>query len=270
MKAGLLFIPWILKWFDDTRRQAPELEIVVNPDEEVGSVASRPWLEDAARRAAVALVLEPTVADGCLKVARKGSGEYVLTVHGRSAHQGVEPENGANAVLEAARQAVALASLSDSERGTTVGPNVIRGGSMSNVVPDRCELKIDVRAWTAAEQRRLSAAVEALGPSTPGTRLTLSGGWNRPPMEPSEASMELYRLARDVGRRLGVDAPAVRWGGSSDANLIAAVGTPCVDGFGAVGAGAHQPDEHVVISELPRRMALLAETVASLVEAPVA
>jgi len=268
MKAGLLFIPWALRWMQQTDRPAPPLEIVINPDEEVGSVASRPWLEDAARRADFALVLEPSNHDGGLKVARKGSGEFVVTARGRSAHQGAEPEAGRNAVLEAAHQVLYLASLSNLDLGTTVGPNVIRGGSMSNVVPARCELRVDVRAWTADEQRRLTSAIEALEPTTADTHLEVRGGWNRPPMEPTTDSMALYRRARDVGRTLGLDPPAVRWGGSSDANLIAAAGAPCVDGFGAVGSGAHRPDEQILVSELARRMALFAETVASLVQPP--
>jgi glutamate carboxypeptidase len=268
MKSGLLFIPWMLRWMDQTGRPGPHLEVVINPDEEVGSVASRRWLEAAAHRADFALVLEPANRDGGLKVARKGSGEYVVTIHGRSAHQGAEPEAGRNAVVEAAHQVLRLAGLSDHAHGATVGPNVIRGGSMSNVVPDRCEMRVDVRAWTAEEQHRLTAAITALEPATDGIRLVVTGAWNRPPMEPTEASMALYARARDIARTLGVDPPAERWGGSSDANLIAAAGAPCVDGFGAVGAGAHRPDELIVVSELPRRMAVFAETVASLTEPP--
>ncbi len=268
MKSGLLFIPWALRWLRETDRPAPSLEIVINPDEEVGSVASRPWLEDAAHRADFALVLEPCNHDGGLKVARKGSGEFVVTAHGRSAHQGAEPEAGRNAVVEAAHQTLLLASLSNPALGTTVGPNVIRGGSMSNVVPDRCELRVDVRAWTADEQRRLTTAIEALDPTIADTHLEVRGGWNRPPMEPTVASMALYRRALHIGHALGLHPPAVRWGGSSDANLVAAAGAPCVDGFGAVGSGAHRPDEQILVSELARRMALFAETVASLVEPP--
>jgi len=268
MKAGLLFIPWALRWLRQTDRPTPPLEIVINPDEEVGSLASRTWLEGAAHRADFALVLEPSNHDGGLKVARKGSGEFVVTARGRSAHQGAEPEAGRNAVVEAAHQVLHLASLSNPALGTTVGPNVIHGGSMSNVVPDRCELRVDVRAWTADEQHRLTTAIEAVQPTTVDTRLEVRGGWNRPPMEPTAASMALYRRARDIARRLGLDPPAVRWGGSSDANLIAAAGAPCVDGFGAIGSGAHRPDEQILVSELARRMALFAETVASLVEPP--
>lgn len=268
MKAGLLFIPWLLRWLDRAAAPGPDLEVVVNPDEEVGSVASRPWLEQAARHAGYALVLEPANRDRGLKVARKGSGEFVVTVRGRAAHQGAEPEAGRNAVVEAAHQAVRLASLSDPAVGTTVGPNVIRGGSMSNVVPDRCELRVDVRSWAGDEQRRLTAAITSLEPVIDGTELQVTGAWNRPPMEPTASSMALFERARQIGRSLGFDPPPVRWGGSSDANLIAAAGAACVDGFGAVGAGAHRPDEHVLVSELPLRMALLADTVASLTRPP--
>ena len=126
----------------------PSIEVLFNPDEEIGSPGTRSFIEEAARRADVVLVLEPSNLEGSLKLARKGSGEYVITIRGRSSHQGVEPENGVNAVIEAAHQVLKVLELEDLSKGTTVGPNVIHGGSVSNMVPDRAEIRVDVRAWT--------------------------------------------------------------------------------------------------------------------------
>ena len=189
-------------------------------------------------------------------------------MHGRSAHQGVEPEKGVNAVLEGARLALEIAALSDPGQGTTIGPNVIHGGSASNMVADRCELRVDVRVWTADEQQRLEAAIHDLRPQIEGAQLVVEGGWNRPPFETTEASTAIFEHAAAIGRRLGLNIPAARWGGSSDANLIAAIGTPTVDGFGPVGGGAHHRDEHIVVAELPKRLALFAETIVSLADRP--
>jgi len=264
MKGGLLFIPWLLRYLKLSGLPHPHLEVLLNPDEELGSPASRGHIEEAARRADFVLVLEPTNLDGSLKLERKGSGEYVVTIHGRATHQGVEPERGANAVVEAAHQVLRMLELEDLDAGTTVGPNVIDGGRASNMVPDHAEIRVDVRAWTHAETQRLDAALRALKPVVNGAQMHVFGGWNRPPMEASEASFALFEHARALGANLGLDLKWVRWGGSSDANLAASVGTPTVDGFGPVGEGAHQLDEYIVVNEVPRRLALLAELVTSL------
>ncbi len=264
MKGGLLFVPWLLRYLDFSGLPHPHLEILLNPDEEIGSPASRGHIEEAALRADFVLVLEPTNHEGSLKLERKGSGEYVVTIHGRAAHQGVEPEHGVNAVVEAAHQVLELLALDDPAVGTTVGPNMIDGGQASNMVPDHAEIRVDVRAWSLSETERIDAGMRSLRPMLDGARVHVFGGWNRPPMEASDASFALFEHARIQGADLGLDLKWVRWGGSSDANLAAAVGAPTVDGFGPVGEGAHQLNECIVIDEVPRRLALLAELVTSL------
>jgi glutamate carboxypeptidase len=264
MKGGLIFIPWLLRYLEFSGLAHPHLEVLLNPDEEIGSPASRGHIEEAARRADFVLVLEPTNLAGDLKLERKGSGEYVVTVQGRATHQGVEPERGVNAVVEAAHQVLRLLELEDPALGTTVGPNIIEGGRASNMVPDHAEIRVDVRAWSLSETERIDAALHGLRPKLDGARVHVSGGWNRPPMEASDASCALFAHARDQGAGLGLDLKWVRWGGSSDANLAAATGATTVDGFGPVGEGAHQLDECIVIREVPRRLALLAELVISL------
>ena len=268
MKCGLLFILWLLRYLDESARSHPTLDVVLNPDEEMGSLASQAHVKRAAAAADFALVLEPTTPDGGLKVARKGSGDYFIDIEGRAAHQGAEPELGANAVVEAAHQILQLHALQDLATGTTVGPNVVEGGTVPNTVPDRARISIDVRAWTDAERRRLDREIRELAPVLEGTRLHVTGRWNRPPMEASTASLELFARARGIARGLGLSVEAVRWGGASDANFAAAVGAATVDGFGPVGAGSHQPTENVVIEAIPARLALLAELVVSLALPP--
>jgi glutamate carboxypeptidase len=268
MKGGLLFILWMLRYLDASGRDHPEIEVLLNPDEEFGSPGSRSYIEDAARHSNFVLVLEPCNLDGSLKVARKGSGEYVVTIRGRSSHQGAEPEKGINAVVEASHQILRMLEFEDTAAETTVGPNVISGGQTSNTVPDLAEIRVDVRAWQESETERLDAALRRLQPVVDGAEINVFGGWNRPPMETSSAAAQLFERARALGIDLGLDLKPIRWGGSSDANLAAAVGTATIDGFGPSGEGAHQIDECIVIDDVPRRLALLSELVLSLAVPP--
>jgi len=268
MKGGLLFILWMLRFFDAGGIAHPEIEVLLNPDEELGSPGSRSFIEEASLRADCVLVLEPCTLDGSLKIARKGSGEYVITVRGRSSHQGAEPEKGVNAVVEAAHQVLAVLELADAAAGTTVGPNVISGGRASNTVPDTAEIRVDVRAWRESESQRLDAGLRRLRPVLAGSEIQVLGRWNRPPMEASAGATALFERAREVARNLGIALEAVRWGGSSDANLAAAVGAATIDGLGPSGEGAHQLDECITIDDVPRRLALLSELVVSLVDPP--
>jgi glutamate carboxypeptidase len=268
MKGGLLFILWMLRYFDASGLDHPEMEILLNPDEEFGSPGSRSYIEEAARRANFVLVLEPCNLDGSLKVERKGSGEYVVTIRGRSSHQGAEPEKGVNAVVEASHQILRMLELEDRAAGTTVGPNVVTGGQTSNTVPDLAEIRVDVRAWKKSETERLDDALRRLQPVIAGAEINVFGGWNRPPMEASPIATELFERARALGSALELDLNPIRWGGSSDANLAAAVGAATIDGFGPSGEGAHQIDESIVIDDVPRRLALLSELVLSLAVPP--
>lgn len=268
MKSGLLFALWLLRWLEHSGCAHPELEVLLTPDEEVGSPGSRSRIFTAAAEADFALVLEPATPEGHLKVARKGSGEFVIGVTGRPAHQGVAPGEGVNAIVEAAYQVLRMLELENPGSGTTVGPNVISGGSASNTVADSARIVVDVRAWTEAERQRLDRGLRELSPVLSGSTIEVRGSWNRPPMEPTPASIELFDRARQIGSGLGLSIERVAWGGSSDANLTAAAGVPTVDGFGPVGNDAHKRSEHIVTAELPRRMALLAEMVASLAVPP--
>ncbi len=244
----------------------PALEgvtLLLTSDEETGSQSSRGLVEYTARGAQAALVLEPSV-DGAVKIARKGVGMYRLEVQGRSAHAGLEPENGANALLALAAALGQVAVLGDASVGTTVTPTTAQAGTARNVVPDTAVCEIDVRAESISEMGRVDVGLRNLVPSVADTSFNFVGGINRPPMEAS-ASAELFARAQKVAANLGLgELRGQAVGGGSDGNFTAGMGIPTLDGLGAVGDGAHARHEHVVIAEIPKRTALLAALVADL------
>ena len=259
MKAGLAIASLALRALGQGPDVIPgTVVMLVTPDEETGSASSRAVIEAEALASEAVLVLEPALPGGALKTSRKGCGAFVLRVSGRAAHAGVEPERGASAISELARQIPRIEALGDGAAGTTVNVGVIRGGSRPNVVAAGAEAVIDVRAATAAEATRVAAAFHALTPSDPRVALTVSGSFDRPPMERSAGVAALYDLAREVASGLGRPLGEGGTGGGSDGNLTAALGVPTLDGLGAVGGGAHADDEHVRIADLPWRAALLA------------
>jgi glutamate carboxypeptidase len=231
-------------------------------DEEIGSPSSRALIEDEARRCVAALVLEGAGDGGALKIERKGVSFYRVRATGRAAHAGLEPHRGVNSTIELAHQVLAVTALADPELGTTVTPTMMSAGTTSNTVPAGGEFTVDVRARTVDEQRRVDAGMRALRPVLDGASLEVIGRPNRPPL-PASASSPLFERARAVAASLGLEPPAgVAVGGGSDGNFTAGVGTPTLDGLGAVGGGAHADDEHVLVAELPGRMALLAALIA--------
>lgn len=260
MKAGLAIFWRVMTdaLYDPARRAPRPIWALFTSDEEIGSPTSRGLIEDLARQCAYALVLEPPLADGSLKTARKGVGRFRLDVEGRAAHAGVAPQQGRSAIVELSHQVLRIQGLQDIEAGTTLNVGVIRGGTTTNVVPAEASAEIDVRATTLAEADRIERALRSLEPLTPGTRLAISGGFNRPPMERSPAIAALFEQARGIARTVGLELTEGSTGGGSDGNFTAAVGVPTLDGLGARGGGAHADDEHILIDSLPERAALLA------------
>ena len=233
-------------------------------DEEIGSTVSRSAIETAARQSDAVFVLEPAFgSEGRLKTERKGVGEVELIVTGRSAHAGIDPERGVNAVHELALQVARLLKLNDPRRGITVQANVIAGGTTTNVVAEHARALIDVRLARAADARTLNRKLHALRPILRGARIEVRGGINRPPMERTPESRALFLHAQELGRQMGIRLGEASTGGGSDGNFTAALGIPTLDGLGAVGDGAHSPREHVVIRSLPERAALLAGLLAT-------
>lgn len=257
MKGNIVQLLWALRTNQALGLGWPQLELLFTPDEEVGSMASRPAIESAALRGDLVLVLEAPMGNGDLKVARKGVGQYRLTAHGKPAHQGVEPEKGINAIVELAHQIPKIVALQDWDRGTTLGPNVFKGGTTSNVVAASATVDIDVRVWTMAEAERVEREIRALQPVLPGATLSVEGGLNRPPMEPTPASTKLFEMAQRIGAEVGLQLGPGRVGGGSDGNFTAALGVPTLDGLGLFGEAAHQLTENVYIPQIPARVALL-------------
>jgi glutamate carboxypeptidase len=227
-------------------------------DEETGSHTSRALIETEAASSDAVLVLEPALAGGALKTSRKGCGQYEVTVRGVSAHAGVDPGRGVNAIRELAHQVLAIDAVCDLERGISVNVGLVSGGSRPNVVPDFATATVDVRAPTMADADAVDAAMRRLTAVTPGAHLDVTGGFNRPPMERSAGVMRLFGLAQTVAGELGFALQEGGTGGGSDGNFTAALGIPTLDGLGAVGAGAHALHEHVELASLPVRAALIA------------
>lgn len=256
MKAGIVQCFYALAALDDR----DGIELLLTSDEELGSPTSRNLVEETARRVSAALIIEPS-ADAALKTARKGVSLYALEIEGRAAHAGLEPERGANALIELAHQVLAVERLARPDVGTTVTPTVAAAGTVANVIPASARLTVDVRAATSDEQLRVDGAMHALQPTMEGTRVTVTGAPNRPPL-PSSASADLFRRASAIAEQMGLGPlRGAEVGGGSDGNFTAGVGTPTLDGLGPVGAGAHAEGEHVVVAAMAERAALLAALV---------
>ena len=258
MKAGGVQALWALRALQAAgQKPTSRIDVLLTPDEEIGSEVARPVIEDLARGARAVLVLEAPYMNGDLKVARKGVGEYTLEVQGVAAHQGLEPEKGKNAVVSAAGLVQQIIALQDTSQGTTLGPNVIHGGTVSNVVADLVSLQLDMRFWSMAEGERVDRALRGLK-AMEGTHYEISGGINRPPMEPTDGTLRLFGTAQALAQQLGFSVGAARVGGASDGNFTAPL-APTLDGLGALGAHAHQKDlEYIHIPSLAPRTALLA------------
>ena len=227
-------------------------------DEEIGSETSRALIETHAPGKDLALCLEPCLPDGSLKTWRKGTGSFTIRATGWATHAGADHERGINAIEEIAHQILALQGLTDYERGTTVNVGLVKGGTRANVVPDECRAVADVRVVTPADGQRLIEALYSLKPVMPGARLEISGGLNRPPMPRTPLLMQTFARAQEVAAGLGLTVGEGGTGGGSDANFVAPLEVPVLDGLGAQGNGAHSEREHVVIASLPERAALLA------------
>src|SRR5687768_13015851 len=227
-------------------------------DEEIGSLTSRALIEAEAVRSEAVLVFEPSLPGGGLKTSRKGVGQFEMIARGVPAHAGLDPGKGVSAVRELARQITAIDDLQDPAHGVTVTVGVIKGGTRANVVPDEARAIIDARANTRADAERVSAALKAARPYIAGAKVEVTGGFERPPLERSAGVVKLFEMARSVAAEIGVTLEEGSAGGGSDGNLTAALGVPTLDGFGAIGDGAHAPHEHVDIDALVPRAAIIA------------
>lgn len=264
MKSGIVCGLWAIRSLQalGITPRCP-VHFFLNSDEEVSSLAFRKAILREARRTRAVLVLEPAAEHGALKTARKGVGEFQITVHGRSAHAGVNPSAGVNAISELAKQLLRIEQFARPHQGLALSVGTIHGGTRSNVVPEYATASVDVRVSRLIDRRWIERKMRGLKPIHPEACLEINGGINRPPME-HKMAVGLYREAQELARQIGFELREASTGGGSDGNLTAALKIPTLDGLGGVGDGGHARHEHVLIRELPRRAALIAALLATL------
>jgi len=260
MKSGIALMLHAIEVFQAGHGGLPRpVKVLLVSDEEVGSESSRPITEALARECTAVLVLEPAAGlRGAVKTSRKGVGEYTLKVQGVSAHAGLDPRKGHSAILELAQQVIIIDQWIDLRRGLSVNVGVIQGGTRSNVIAAGASAMIDVRIQSAKQAASVERKLRSLKPFDQHCSLEISGGINRMPMERTAGVARLYEKAKSIAAQIDWRLQEAAVGGGSDGNFTAALGIPTLDGLGGVGDGAHAMHEHTVISELPRRAALLA------------
>jgi glutamate carboxypeptidase len=264
MKSGIALMLYAIAALQTWHGALPRpVTVFLVSDEEVGSYSSRAITEALAKESAAVLVLEPAGPRGSVKTARKGVGEYILNVKGVAAHAGLDPGKGHSAILELARQITVVSKLNDLQRGLSVNPGVIRGGTRTNVIAAEATIEIDVRIKQAKQAAALDRKFRTLKPFDKHCKLSIEGGINRMPMERTAGVAALYKKAQAIAKQIDWKLEEAAVGGGSDGNFTAGMGIPTLDGMGGDGHGAHAVHEHIVISELPRRALLLAGMIES-------
>jgi glutamate carboxypeptidase len=257
MKSGVVLMLEALRYFASTgTRPSRPITILLSCDEEVGSHSGRAIVEREARQAAQCLVFEPS-ADGMVKTGRKGTGMFTLRAHGKPAHAGLEPEKGANAIVEISRQIERIHAIAKADLGTTVNVTTIKGGTTTNVIPEHAECEVDVRFGKMAEAERVDGEFHSLTPFDERVTLELLGGINRMPLERTPEVVAFYEKARHLAHSFDYDLGETQVGGASDGNFVAALGVPTLDGLGIAGSGAHMLTEHILVSDIAKRATLV-------------
>jgi glutamate carboxypeptidase len=259
MKGGIAQIMFALRALREVNGELPRpVTVWLVSDEEIGSDSSRTLTEKLAAKCAAALVCEPAGPGGALKTARKGVGDFRITVSGKSAHAGLDFDKGHSAILELAHQIHAVSRMTHLKRGITLNVGIVRGGTRTNVIPAEASAEVDLRIANKSDGPRMERLVKSLRPVNRNCQLRIEGGINRPPLERTKQVAALFQIAQEIGLELGFRLSEIAVGGGSDGNFTAGIGVPTLDGLGAVGDGAHAAHEYVVAAELPRRAALLA------------
>lgn len=257
MKANIILLIEAIRYLaENDVVPARPITVLLSCDEEIGSPTGRAIVEREAERADSCLVIEPSL-DGMVKTARKGTGIYELFAHGVPAHAGLEPEKGANAVAELAGHVGEIHNLTRTEDGTTVNVTMINGGTTTNVIPEHAKCTIDVRFGSMAEAKRVDASIRNIQTVDQRVSLEVNGGINRPPLERTDAVVELFENASKIAASFGYELYETQVGGASDGNFVGALGVPVLDGLGIAGDGAHRLDEHILISDIAGRTTLL-------------
>lgn len=264
MKSGVALMIDVLRALEELDlRPARPISILLTCDEEVGSETGRALVEREARNAAFCLVCEPS-ANGRVKTARKGTGYYLLKAHGIASHAGLDPEKGASAILELARQIPKIHGLNNPEIGTAANVTTIKGGTTSNVIPALAECEIDVRFNSLPEAEKLDSKIKNLRVFDEKVKLEIEGGINRPPLERTPEVIALFEKARRIAASFNYQLGEAQVGGGSDGNFVGALGVPVLDGLGVAGDGAHAVHEHIIASDIPLRATLIASLILSL------
>ena len=260
MKSGIALMMYAIEALRTWHGTLPRpVTVFLVSDEEVGSYSSREITEALARESAAVFVLEPAAGiRGAVKTARKGVGDYTVTVKGVAAHAGLDPGKGHSAILELSRQIITISKWNDLKRGLSVNPGIIRGGTRTNVIAAEAAAEVDVRIKTASQAKGLDRKFHSLKPIDKHCKLSIEGGINRLPMERKDGVIALYKKAQAIAKQLDWSLEEAAVGGGSDGNFTAGIGIPTLDGMGGVGEGAHAVHEYIVVSELPRRALLLA------------
>lgn len=257
MKAGIVIALAAIEEAQKSGLSRP-VTLLCTSDEETGSHTSREHIERLANKSALVLVLEGGLMDGALKTWRKGVGEFRVQAKGRAAHSGGDHEKGRNAIEEMAHQVLAIQRLTDYSKQTTLNVGVIQGGTVSNVVPEEAVIQVDVRVMQPGEWERVEAEMHSLRPVLDGTSLEVTGTLNRPPMPFDETMKATFQKAKSIAARIGMELSAGGTGGASDANFIAPLGIPVLDGLGAIGEGYHSEREYIFADSLAERAKLVA------------
>jgi glutamate carboxypeptidase len=260
MKAGIVIS---LAAIEEAQRQGLNrpVTLLCTSDEEIGSHTSREHIERLAKESALVLVMEGALLDGSLKTWRKGVGEFIVKTRGRAAHSGGDHQAGRNAIEEMAHQIIAIQKLTDYSKQTTLNVGVIHGGTVSNVVPEECAVEVDVRVMQPGEWERLESEMKKLKPVLNGTSIEITGGLNRPPMPFDDRMKATFEKAKSIAEGIGMELKAGGTGGASDGNFVAPLGTPVLDGMGAVGEGYHSEREYIFADSLEQKVKLVAELI---------
>lgn len=258
MKGGIAIVQTVIQELV-AQGELPQrpITLLLTSDEEIGSPHSRHVIEDLAKEACLVLVMEPAPSPHQVVTERKGVGVFQMVALGRASHSGSDPDAGVNAIVEMAHQTSKIVSLANRQLGTTIEPTVIRGGTAHNVIPEECDITINVRVRYKSEAERISRALYAIAQETllPDSLLYVTGGFTRPPMEHTPITEAVMETLHNISP---IPLEEFAKGGGSDGNFTAALGIPTLDGLGPSGGGAHSEDEHVYLPSLPQRAALLA------------
>ncbi len=259
MKGGLAQIVFALKAIQELDLPlSVEPVVFINSDEEIGSRTSRRYVRTLARRVERVFVLEPSMGEeGAIKTERKGIGRFTITVHGKAAHAGLDPEGGASAILELSHVIQTLFAMNDADKGISVNVGTVDGGLQPNVIAPHSQAVVDVRVPSLADGKRIEKEIHGIEPVTPGVRLSVEGRIGRPAMEFTTRNKALWKEAKALGKALGIELQQGRAGGGSDGNITSQY-TATLDGLGPVGHGAHAEHEFLYVDRTLERTALLA------------